>query len=91
MTYDNEAPFIDYHDLAQVLTEQYNEYMAILGLFDEFEADTVMEYLRTIEPAFVLNDMVESDYGRGLLLGQIMAHTLMAQERALEEADEENF
>jgi hypothetical protein len=89
MRFDDEVPFTDYHDLSQILAEQYNEYMATLGLFDEFEAATIMEYIKTIQPEFVLNDMVESDYGRGLLLGQIMAHTLMAQEQAMLDAEED--
>lgn len=76
-----------YHEIAQVLTEQYNNYAGMSEDFPMLEASWVAERL---EGAFDSSDLelfLEDDFARGLIMGQL--RTIYTYEEVINSPDDD--
>lgn len=84
----SEHPFVDYHDLAEVLTEQYN------GVAQSTEDLHLLhqEFVASQLPMFDSSDleyMLDDDFARGVIMGIIYFAALEAAE-VIEDQDGED-
>lgn len=74
-------------ELAEVLTEQYLSYALMTEEMPELEVSWVLERLRACFTPEDLELLIDDDFGRGLLLGQLV--TVYIYESLQEAGDDE--
>ena len=80
--------FQDFYDLAEYITAEYNEFIMRIEGYDLLIVEDVLEVIHTVFDPEELKFMLESDFGRGTVAGQIA--TLVAMKYGPpEEIDEE--
>lgn len=62
----------DYHELAEVLTEQYNEYVQVNGSLPLLNSGWVADIMKDCLDGDDLESLVDNEYARGLAMGQIL-------------------
>ncbi len=64
-------------ELAEVLTDQYNSYAGATDEFFMLEPDWVLAKLLQVFDPVDLEFLIDDDYGRGLVMGQLLCLYLM--------------
>jgi len=85
----SDQPFRDYHDLAEVLTEQFNGLAQASEEFYPINQEFVHEHLAELFDAADVDYMVDDDFARGVLMGIIYSMALaQADEGAIDTEDD---
>ena len=73
-------------EVAETLAEQYNSFAMQSEEFEPFEADWILEHLLLTFDAEDVASLMEDDFGRGIIMGQL--HTLKLMEAVSAEEEE---
>lgn len=77
MKYSNAPTGEEYEgfwDAAQVLTDEYNEFQKESGDYDLLDVEDIAEALKVYVSPQDLHKLINSQFTRGLLLGQLLYH-----------------
>lgn len=75
----------DYHEIAHVLTEQYNSYASMTEDFEMLDEEWVAEQLQHSFVAEDVDSLLDDDFSRGMIMGQLRVIHAMT---AIEEVDD---
>ncbi len=75
----SEVTFRDYHDLAEVLTEQFNGLANASEDFFPLNQDFVVEQLDAMFEPSDLEYMLDDDFARGVMMGMIYMSAMLQQ------------
>ena len=78
----SETAFRDYHDLAEVLTEQFNGVANASEDFFPINQDFVHQQLDEMFEPSDLEYMVDDDFARGVIMGMIYMTAMLQQDEA---------
>lgn len=78
-------------ELAESLTEQFNSYACYMEGMDFLNEDFVYDCLLNTFEEDDLNDLIDDEFGKGIIMGQILALSVMKQAGEIDEEDGNDY